>query len=617
MKRANQLSVAQETARANYHQQAWSLVATIAALLCGLLLATGCNQEKTPAPGEKDPVSANNPPPLGDAGDMSFNNPTGDMNAGSDRVGQDIVLLEVTDDTAVDFTYRNGREAGNNSILESLGGGVAIFDFDRDGMLDLFLPGGGRYQEKEISGLSAGLFRNLGEWKFDRVSTEAQITQDELYSHAAQIGDFDNDGFPDVLVTGYGSLQLFHNQGDGTFLEVHSQAQLDSGSWSSSAGWGDFNGDGFLDLYICNYVNWSFDNHPNCPGPDPGQIEICPPKSFEGLADVLYFNNGNGTFRDATRESGIYVERNTRKAKGLGVLVGDVDLDGDMDIYVANDTEANFLYLNDGSGMFEELGLLHSVAFDSIGGANGSMGIDMGDFNGDLLPDLWVANYEQESFALYENRGKGSFLHVSDKTGVTSLGGLFVGFGTLFWDLDLDGDEDLVVANGHVIKYPASKRVNQLPLLLINEDGRRYIRKKFTPGDGYFGTPHSGRGLAIGDLDDDGDADLVFSNNVQPAAIVANQTSNQNHYIRVQLIGRTGNRDAVGASLVLHTSGGDQLRMIKGGGSYLSQSEPRVYWGVPEGVDVTGLTVTWPGGTEQTIPSMNLDETTVLLEPLE
>jgi len=299
------------------------------------------------------------------------------------------------------------------------------------------------------------------------------------------------------------------------------------------------------------------------------------------------------------------------------VLVGDVDLDGDLDIYVANDTEANFLYLNDGTGNFQEFGLLHSVAFDATGGSNGSMGVDLGDYNGDLLPDLWVANYEQESFALYENRGKGNFLHVSDKTGVTSLGGLFVGFGTAFWDLDLDGDEDLIVTNGHVIKYPASKRVDQLPLLLINEEGRRYVRKQFAPGDDYFGTPHSGRGLAIGDLDEDGDADLVFSNNVQPTAIVENETDNDNHYVRVRLIGRSGNRDAIGASLVLHTSGGDQLRMIKGGGSYLSQSETRLYWGVAAGVEVTGLSVTWPGGTSQTIESIPLDDTTVVLEPLE
>jgi hypothetical protein len=612
MSGAKKLTTGSDIDMTAWRGQAWSLAALLAALLSGLLIATGCKPEGNGPTGESPSSIADG---SAGGGNGVINTSPSDQSAGSDEVGQDIKLLEVTESTAVEFTYRNGREAGNNSILESLGGGVALVDFDRDGWLDLFLPGGGRYQEKQVLGLTAGLYRNLGEMKFSDVSEEAGIFQQELYSHAAQVGDFDNDGFPDVLVTGYGSLQLFHNQGDGTFLEIHTEALLDSRSWSSSAGWGDFNGDSFLDLYICNYVNWSFDNHPNCPGPEPGQIEICPPKSFEGLADVLYFSNGDGTFKDVTVESGVRIEGNVSKSKGLGVLVGDIDLDGDLDIYVANDTEANFLYLNDGSGTFEEKGLLHSVAFDSIGGANGSMGVDLGDYNGDLLPDLWVANYEQESFALYENRGRGQFLHVSDKSGVTSLGGLFVGFGTAFWDLDLDGDEDLVVANGHVIKYPASKRVNQLPLLLINREGKRFVRKRFTPGDGYFGTPHSGRGLAMGDLDEDGDADLVFSNNVQQTAIVENQTDNGNHYVRVRLIGRRMNRDAVGASLILHTSAGDQLRLIKGGGSYLSQSEPRVYWGVADGVETTGLTVTWPGGSRQTIERIPLDSTTVLLEP--
>jgi hypothetical protein len=612
MSGSKQLTTGSDIDMTAWRGQAWSLAALLAALLSGLLIATGCKPEGNGPTGESPSSIADG---SAGGGNEVINTSPSDRPAGSDEVGQDIKLLEVTESTAVEFTYRNGREAGNNSILESLGGGVAIVDFDRDGWLDLFLPGGGRYQEKQVLGLTAGLYRNLGEMKFSDVSEEAGIFQQELYSHAAQVGDFDNDGFPDVLVTGYGSLQLFHNQGDGTFLEIHTEALLDSRSWSSSAGWGDFNGDSFLDLYICNYVNWSFDNHPNCPGPEPGQIEICPPKSFEGLADVLYFSNGDGTFRDVTVESGVRIEGNVSKSKGLGVLVGDIDLDGDLDIYVANDTEANFLYLNDGSGTFEEKGLLHSVAYDSIGGANGSMGVDLGDYNGDLLPDLWVANYEQESFALYENRGRGQFLHVSDKSGVTSLGGLFVGFGTAFWDLDLDGDEDLVVANGHVIKYPASKRVNQLPLLLINREGKRFVRKRFAPGDGYFGTPHSGRGLAMGDLDEDGDADLVFSNNVQQTAIVENQTDNGNHYVRVRLIGRRMNRDAVGASLILHTTDGDQLRLIKGGGSYLSQSEPRVYWGVADGVETTGLTVTWPGGSRQTIERIPLDSTTVLLEP--
>ena len=322
-------------------------------------LATGCSNSADKGDAVKD-TTIKRPNDIGDnvvPTDSNTNNALGSAN-----VGLDIKLVELTGPDIVDFTYRNGRESGNNAILESLGGGVALLDFDNDGLLDIFLPGGGTYEGKNVRGLSAGLFRNLGEMKFVEVTDLAGTTPDGLYSHGAQIGDFDNDGFSDVLVTGYGSLQLFHNQGDGTFLEVHEAAHLTSRSWSSSAAWGDFNGDSFLDLYVCNYVSWSFDNHPTCPGPEPGQIEICPPKSFEGLADTLYFNNGDGTFRDVSKESGIHLEDKISDAKGLGVLVGDVDRDNDVDIYVANDTEANFLYLNNGNGTFKELGLLHSVA---------------------------------------------------------------------------------------------------------------------------------------------------------------------------------------------------------------------------------------------------------------
>jgi len=524
----------------------------------------------------------------------------------------EILLREITAQTGVDFTYRNGGEAQENTILETLGNGVAIVDFDLDGNLDLFLPGGGRLENKQVAGHPAALLRNLGAWQFRNVSSLAKTDHDSLYTHGCHVGDLDNDGFPDLLLTGYGSLLLYHNQGDGTFLEIHEQAGLDNKSWSTGAGWGDLNGDGLLDLYICNYVDWSFDKHPVCMSED-GRPDICSPRQFNALADVLYFNNGDGTFRNVSNEPGMVDPEKLEFSKGLGVLLGDVDLDGDLDIYVANDTTPNFLYLNDGQGNFDEVGLVSSVALDSNGGANGSMGLDLGDFNGDQLPDLWVSNYEHESFGLYENQGRGMFLHASDKTGVTKLGGMFVGFGTAFWDLDRDGDEDLLVSNGHVIKYPVSGRMRQLPLLLVNDRGRRFNRQQF-PAEQYFSTAHAGRGLAIGDLGGDGRAEIVFANNQERCAIVANETSNENHSVRVRLIGRVLSRDAVGAIATLHTSAGDQLRMVKGGGSYMSQSESRLYWGVPKGVQVSGLTIRWPGGHKQTLRDISLDDTVIILE---
>jgi hypothetical protein len=243
------------------------------------------------------------------------------------------------------------------------------------------------------------------------------------------------------------------------------------------------------------------------------------------------------------------------------------------------------------------------------------MGVDVGDYNGDGMPDIWVANYEQESFALYENVGKGTFLHVSDKAGVTALGGLFVGFGTAFLDVDFDGDEDLIVINGHVINFPPSGRVRQLPLLLINEKQRRFVRKQFAE-DQYFAQRHRGRGLALADMNNDGSQDVLVSNSFEPVAFLVNETKNANQWLRVRLIGRQGNRDAVGARLLLHTSAGDQLRMVKGGGSYLSHSDLRVTWGVASGVDVTGLTIYWPNGELQEITDLTMSQTMTLLEPL-
>tara|TARA_Y100001960_G_scaffold77653_1_gene83056 strand:- start:7233 stop:9035 length:1803 start_codon:yes stop_codon:yes gene_type:complete len=526
-----------------------------------------------------------------------------DENLGSEQVGENIRLDEITPDSGVDFTYRNDFEAGNNSILESLGGGVAVFDFDQNGTLDIFFPGGGRYEGKEndkITGLPGALYTNRGDATFENVASVSYTDNQTLYTHGCQVGDFDNDGFPDFVLTGWNGLLLFHNQGDGTFLEIHEPAGLDNTLWSSSGAWGDYNGDGFLDLYVCNYVNWSFDNHPYCDGPTPSQREICPPKEFEPLPDNIYYSNGDGTFFNA-RE---FAQLNNL-GKGLGVMSADYDLDGDIDIYVANDTVANFLYINDGTGQFEERGTLHSVAFDGLGNSNGSMGIDVGDYNLDGKPDIWVANYEQEAFALYRNDGQAMFTYVSDRTGVTSLGGLFVGFGSLYYDFDYDGDEDILITNGHVINYPRSGNQFQLPVLLVNEQNdsnnyRKMIRKKFDD-DGYMGTQHMGRGLALGDLDDDGDADFVFSNNVEPAAIVENTTEQTGLNVRVKLIGRTTNRDAVGSILTLKTSAGDFIRLTRGGASYLSQSDPRMYWSLPADTTINSLVIQWPDGQTQEI----------------
>lgn len=508
----------------------------------------------------------------------------------------DVTLFsDITKATGVDFTYRNGTEAGHCSILESLGGGIGSIDFDRDGQVDLCVSGGGLLTEDEqIQGLPAELFRNLGENRFEKVGEVSGIASTGNYTHGVAIADYDNDGFHDIVISGFRGSQLWLNRGDGTFQEAGETIGLASTRWTSCAAWGDFNQDGNLDLYVTNYVNWSFDNHLMCTVNE-NTREICPPKSFQPLPDQLFFSNGDGSLREVTGEVGLRED-----GKGLGVLLADVDNDLDLDIYIANDTTPNFLYLNDGNGKFNEDGFLRGVALDEQGFSNGSMGVDLCDFNRDGLCDIFVANYENESFALYRNEGNAFFVHVSQPTGITSLGELFVGFGSVCADFDRDGDEDVVVTNGHVVKYPRAATRRQVPLYLEN-NALRFRRATFSP-ESYFGRDHEGRGLAAADLDNDGDLDLVFSHLNDPIAILRNDVT-EGDWLAVELTGVASNRDAIGTRLVLHTQLGQLVRQIKGGASYLSTGDRRVYWGFPQNTAIEKLTIHWPSGIVQEIVS--------------
>ena len=512
-------------------------------------------------------------------------------------------FTERTATSGIVFAYRNGEEAGNFSILESLGGGVAVLDLDADGVDDVCAAGGGSFDGRRILPLPTGLFRGIRDWKFRDVSEVAGISTTAFYSHGIARTDFDLDGFSDVLVTGYGGLQLYRNCGDGTFELQSDSCGLDDRQWSSSAAWGDLNSDGYPDLYAAHYVNWSWDNDPFCKGgPDNGR-EICPPRSYTGLTDVLYFSNGDGTFRNAATEFSL-----TAEGKGLGVLIADFDLDNDNDIYVTNDTVSNFLYENDGRGRLTDASLASGSSLSSLGVPDGSMGVDACDYNADGLPDIWVVNYERETNAMYQNSGRMVFRHVSQRIGLNAVGGAWVGWGTCCQDFDLDGDEDIFVSNGHVIRYPTNAPLNQLPLLLENQQGRRLVNVASSAGTGsWFDQPHMGRGAAAADFDRDGDMDLVVSCTNQPLALIQNETNAvRNAVLKLRLIGRSSAREPVGASLQLQTAP-LQSRFVKGGGSYGGSQTEYVQFAIPAAAAAPTLQVRWPSGVLQTIDVLPAD----------
>jgi enediyne biosynthesis protein E4 len=528
-----------------------------------------------------------------------------ESNGETESLSPDTIALfhEVTDQTGIDFQYSSGRSAGEFAIIESLGGGVGAFDFDGDRLVDLMFAGGGRLDNKSVTPLPCAVFRNLGDFRFIRATAQSGLAADANYNHGIFPADFDNDGFADVSVSGYGGVQLFRNQGDGTFVlwkEIKTHA---TNPWSTGIAWADFDCNGILDMYVAHYVDWSFENHPTCSG-DGAPREVCGPKDFKGIEDVILFGDGDGGFEQQSSSVGI-----VGNGKGLGVVAGDVDSDGDVDIYVANDTTDNFLYMNDGSGKFEETATIAGVSGDEYGVSTGSMGVVLEELTGDDLLDLWVTNFERELYALYRNEGSGLFTHVSRNAGLAAINGLFVGFGTVAVDIDQDGDSDLVVANGHVSYFAKNAPFKQSALLLRNDGGGKFSRLR---EQGYFSELHSGRGLAKADLNQDGILDLVFTHLEEPISILKGLGSSGPKPLKLHLVGTQSNRDSLGATIIAETEFGKASAIVSGGGSYLSSSDYGVQLSLKG--SVYSVIVRWPSGEEERFKVLSQDNEIRLVE---
>lgn len=521
---------------------------------------------------------------------------------------------DVTESSNVTCRYDNGRSAGQFAILESLGGGVGIVDFDQDGVVDLAFPGGGNFSSGEhahVTGAPLSLYRGLGGWKWTDTSNAAGVGTARRFTHGMAVGDFDNDGFDDLTVTGYEGIDIWHNQGDGTFELVDESSGVIDPAWSSSAGWGDIDGDGNLDLFVAHYVNWSTDNNPPCSSSRPDQPrDVCPPRKFEGLNDLLLKNQGDGRFADSSSSWGI-----APQGKGLGVLLADIDNDLDTDIYVANDTVNNFLYVNQGNGHAEEMALLSGCATDALGKPNGSMGVEFFDYNLDLTGDLWVTNFEQETACLYQGLGEHQFTDLAREQGIAAMGDLFVGFGTLASDFDGDGDRDIVVANGHVIYYPEHENFEQQSIVLENQNGQQFVRAPFD-GESFFSQRYAARGVASADFDGNGTADLVITTLNGGPRLLSNQCPQHGRSIRLTLKGRQASRSALGSRVVLKSDQGERVAFLNGGGSYLSASHQVCDFSVPDHSSDCSATIYWPYGQPQSISGLKPGNHYLVEEPL-
>jgi hypothetical protein len=565
----------------------WAIVAAT-----GLIIASvggaGCSSRAQSQPASvESPASVASPPVLG--GPLA--------GSATAAVSGSAWFEDMTPSSGIHFRHVSGNSPAK-PFPAANGSGLAAVDYDRDGRIDLYFATGTPFPlDLARQEPTNRLYRNRGDWQFEDV-TEFAGAAHNGFSAGLAVGDYDSDGFPDLYVTCFGPNCLLHNEGDGTFTRVETAAGVADERWGASAAFLDYDEDGLLDLYVCNYAKWSWERNPFC-GDRVRRIRMhCHPRSHEPERHILYHNEGDGTFRDASDRAGV----GGRTSRGQGVVAADLDGDGHIDLYVANDANPNFLFLNEGGGHFRDATEVSGAAYDGLGVARAGMGVDAGDINGDGRPELFVGNFQNEYKMLYENLGDGLFQDASHKYGLVADALPYVTWGAQFADLDLDGWPDLIAANGHVDDnlhlFGQDAPYAEPPLCYRNLGGKRFQFLGATAG-AYFAQLHVGRGLVTADLDNDGDLDVAICHQDDLSAVLRNTALERQPdvaTIALRLVGTASSRDAVGASVRCRSQRGTLTQHVKGGSSYNSAPDLLQVFAANRGESGVTIQIRWPRG---------------------
>jgi hypothetical protein len=527
-------------------------------------------------------------------------------------------FVDVAREVGITFRHQSGR-SGRLYLPETIGSGCAFLDYDGDGHLDLFLVNSSRLPGFTGQGpFYPALYRNRGDGHFEDVTKRAGLAVD-CYGMGCAVGDYDNDGHPDLYLTAMGPNTLFHNNGNGTFTDVTRRAGVGDPQWSSSAAWLDYDRDGLLDLFVCNYCRWNERMKNVCPDSQ-GRRHICTPNFYEGAPSTLYHNEGGGVFKDVTRPAGVYNE----VGKSLALVVFDENDDGWPDIAIANDLEPDLLYRNNRDGTFTEVGVEAGIAYSGAGRARAGMGMDTAveaepvGGNGPVPESILVGNFSKEALGLYRSDGSGHYLDAAVSAGLSAPSLPFLTFAVLFSDYDLDGRPDILTANGHIDENVSlmgeSVTFRQRMLLFHNEGGGRYQEVGEQAGPGLQAKVLA-RGIARGDFDEDGDPDFLVSvNNGAPLLLRNEGSGGRNHWLHVRAIGTRSNRSALGTRIVIEAGGRRQVGWIRSGSGYCSQSEPAAHFGLGPATRVDRMEIRWPNGAVETRTDIAADQRLVVTE---